>query len=352
MPPETGLADLRGVGAVVIGRNEGARLIRCLRSLEAVASRSVYVDSGSDDDSVGVARRAGLMVVTLDGASPFTAARARNAGAAALLADARAKGLVHLQFIDGDCELDPGWLATAAAFLAERPDIAVACGRRRERFPDATIYNRLCDMEWNTPVGEANACGGDSLIRIEAFRSVDGFNPALIAGEEPEMCFRLRAAGWRIWRLDAEMTLHDAAIARFGQWWRRSVRGGWAYAEGASMHGASPERYKAREARSILLWGGAAPATILAAALMSLATPWAGAAAAAGLALYPAMALRVAVGRRRRFADSWSAALAYGGFTMLGKLAQMQGMARFHRTRRSGAAARLIEYKGIAGPTR
>lgn len=245
------------IAVVAIGRNEGARLKRCLRSVAGEAASVVYVDSGSTDGSTDVAQRLGAHVVTLDMSLPFTAARARNTGFAEVRR--QAPDGAYVQFIDGDCELDPDWIAVAAAALDERPDLAVVCGRRREKFPEASLYNRIIDAEWNSPVGEARACGGDSMMRRSAFDAVGGFRDDLIAGEEPELCFRLRDAGWRIWRLDAEMTLHDAAMTRFGQWWQRSRRAGHTYAEGAMLHGAGPERYRVREATRTLAWGVGLP---------------------------------------------------------------------------------------------
>ena len=171
-------------------------------------------------------------MVELDLSRPFTAARARNAGFARLEeidADIR-----FVQFIDGDCELVDGWLAKAGRVLEERPEVAVVCGRRRERFPERSIYNRLADIEWNSPLGEVKYCGGDAMVRVEAFRQVGGFNPDLIAGEEPELCVRLRQNGGVILRIDAEMTLHDMAMTRFGQWWkRRPGCSGFAYRRGS-----------------------------------------------------------------------------------------------------------------------
>jgi glycosyltransferase involved in cell wall biosynthesis len=143
------------IGAVLIGRNEGARLLACLASVGAQAGRMVYVDSGSTDGSVTAAQAAGAVVVDLDLSQPFTAARARNEGLARLLEDGP---LDYVQFIDGDCELCDGWIGTAAAFLDAHPDIAVVHGRRRERFPEASLYNQLCDWEWDRPLGEAKAC--------------------------------------------------------------------------------------------------------------------------------------------------------------------------------------------------
>ena len=182
------------IGAVVIGRNEGDRLKQCLTSLCNDIEHIVYVDSGSTDGSVEMALEMSVRVVELDMTKPFTAARARNAGLAVLLESN--PQLDYVQFVDGDCEVQRSWLGLAFEFLSSHPDFAAVCGRRRERYPTATIYNQLCDIEWDTPIGEAKACGGDALFRVSALTSVDGYQDSLIAGEEPEMCFRMRQGGF------------------------------------------------------------------------------------------------------------------------------------------------------------
>lgn len=324
---------MTALAAVAIGRNEGARLVGCLAALRrelGPAARLVYVDSGSTDGSVAAAQAAGAEVVALDLAQPFTAARARNAGL-----DRLRQGAVPelVQVVDGDCELQPGWIAAATGFLATRPRVAVACGRRRERHPEASLWNRLCDAEWDTPVGPALACGGDALIRMAALDQVGGYDPRLIAGEEPELCLRLRARGWEIWRLDAEMTLHDAAMTRFGQFWQRSRRAGHAWAEGAALHGRGPERHNVAGLRRALAWGLALPLAALAGAL---ATPW----ALLLLLAYPAQVLRLALrDGGSRFA--WQRAL----FLTLGKLAEAQGAVGYLLRRLRRGPPRLIEYK-------
>lgn len=313
------------LGAVAIGRNEGDRLIRCLASLADVADRVVYVDLGSTDDSVAAARAAGAEVVELDPAIPFTAARARNEGLDRLMQGAAPE---FVQFVDGDCEVRADWIPAARGFLEAHPDVAVVCGRRRERHPEASLWNRLIDREWDTPVGEARACGGDALMRVGPLRAAGGFNPAVIAGEEPELCVRLRAAGWRIWRLDAEMTLHDAAMTRFGQWWRRAARAGHAYAEGAAMHGAAPERHGVAGVRRALLWGLALPVAAI------LPAPWAPASLALLLA-YPAQILRLS--RREGTVPAI--------FLTLGKFPEAQGILTYALRRLTGRTGRIIEYK-------
>lgn len=315
------------IGVVVIGRNEGERLLRCFETLTSDVALVVYVDSGSTDGSVAAARARGVEVVELDMTQPFTAARARNAGLERLVA--LRPDLTLVQMIDGDCALVPGWLETAERFLAAHPEVAVVCGRRRERFPEASLYNAVIDREWDTPTGEARACGGDALMRIDALRAIGGYNPGLIAGEEPEMCVRLRAEGWKIWRLPAEMTWHDAALTCFSQWWRRAQRAGHAYAEGVALHGRAPEHHKLREMLRALFWGLALP---LCAILGTALTPW----SLALLLAWPVQVLRI----RRRGADFRQAVLM-----MLAKLPEAQGILQYALTRSSGRPRQLIEYK-------
>jgi len=311
------------LAAIVIGRNEGARLIACLDALGGVAP-VIYVDSGSTDGSVAAAQARGAQVVSLDMTQPFTAARARNAGLAVLPKEAEL-----VQFLDGDCVVQEGWIAAAVGFLDAQPDVAVVCGRRREINPEASVYNRLIDDEWNTPVGEALYCGGDALMRVAALRAVGGYRADLIAGEEPEMCVRLRQAGWRIWRLEAEMTAHDAQITRFAQWWQRSKRAGHAFAEGAALHGTMPERHWVAEARRALLWGMAGPLAIV---LLAVAI---GPVGLLGALIYPLQVLRLS----RRGGGTWAL------FSVLGKFAEAQGALRYYRSRLMGRKKRLIEYK-------
>jgi GT2 family glycosyltransferase len=325
----TAIQDVKTLlGSVVIGRNEGERLKRCLASLAAASTRTVYVDSGSSDGSVEHARSVGVDVVELDLSIPFTAARARNEGFARLLT--LYPELTYVQFVDGDCEVVADWIPKAVNFLESHPGCAVVCGRRRERYPEQSIYNWICDREWDTPVGEATSCGGDALMRCDALRAAGGYRADMIAGEEPELCLRLRHAGWSIWRIDAEMTLHDAAMHRFAQWWTRSVRSGHAYGEGAWLHGRSTDRHWVRENIRALIWSIGIPALAL---FMGLTKgPW----ALLILGVYPLQVVRM-----------WfrSGSLAQALLTVLSRFAETVGIWRFHVRRWRGGALSLIEYK-------
>lgn len=325
--------SLAGVAVVAIGRNEGERLRACLSSVVRSAQIVVYVDSGSTDDSVAMARQMGVEVVVLPKDVVFTAALARNAGWRRALE--LAPEIEFVQFVDGDCAVDPAWLATARSFLVAHADVVAVCGRRRERFPERSIYNLLCDLEWAATPGESRACGGDVMMRAAGLQAVNGYNPRLIAGEEPELCLRLRGKGWRVWRLDAEMTLHDAAMTRISQWWKRSMRAGYTFAEGVHMHGKPPERHRVVESRRAWVWGLVIPLAALLGAW--LIHPW----ALALLLAYPLQMLRLFRGFRGTFKERAARAV----FMVLGKFAEACGQLKFVALRLSGGTARLIEYK-------
>nr|WP_232816640.1 glycosyltransferase [Paracoccus zhejiangensis] len=320
------------VAAIVIGRNEGERLVACLTSLQGLADPVIYVDSGSTDGSIDAARRLGAQVLVLDTSIPFTAARARNTGLRHLLDQGQQQGFV--QFVDGDCQIEPGWIETARAALTDDPQLGIVAGRRRERHPEASVYNRLCDAEWNTPVGAATAVGGDMMARIEALAAIGGYRDDMIAGEEPEMCLRLRQSGMTVRRLDAPMTIHDANMHRFGQWWRRARRAGHAFAEGSWLHRNDAEPFWRRETRRALIWALVIPALILIAA--QLFGSW----AFLALMVYPLQVARMA---RREESDNDSRLRAV--FLMLSKFPEAMGISEFHLRRLLGRKAGLIEYK-------
>ncbi len=332
------------VGIVVIGRNEGARLVRCLESLPQGVAR-VYVDSASTDDSVGVARARGIDAIELTTPPRLSAARARNTGLAHLVA--RNPDLDFVQMIDGDCELQSGWLDAGVAALDADPGLALVFGRRRERYPDRSIYNALCDDEWNVPVGPATACGGDVLCRVAPLRAIHGYDPDMIAGEDPDMAVRLRGAGWRLARIDHEMTLHDAAILEFGQWWLRCKRAGHAFAELASRHPELRAPDYRRSCRSILIWAGVIPVLIVAALLAAAIGGVIFALAAAALLLiWPAKMAQIARAKSRTLPPR--VAIASGVLLMLGKFPELFGLLRFRRGRIDGQSSGLIEYKQAA----
>ena len=319
-------------GAVAIGRNEGERLDRCLASISS-ATMVVYVDSGSTDGSAKRARATGVEIIDLDLNVPFTAARARNAGFARLRETM--PELAYVQLIDGDCELIDNWPQRAISFLQSHPDIAAVFGRLRERYPERSVYNWLCDREWDGPRGDVKYCGGIVMVRSAALHASGGFRDDLIAGEEPELCIRLRRGGWRIWRLDTDMAIHDAAMMHFSQWWRRTLRSGYAFAQGVHQYGRSAERYRVRESVRAWFWGLWLPLACVAAGL--LAGPWGW----ASFLIYPLQVLRQSLRNRGPLRDRVRLAL----FQTVARFAEVMGQLKFLRDLIMRRQSGIIEHK-------
>ena len=320
------------MGFVAIGRNEGARIGASIAALMRHGSRVLYVDSGSEDDSVSIAKSQGAKVLQLSSDKPFTAARARNEGAAEL---------THLwpdtefiMFIDGDCELIDGFVVAAIEFMTQNNAVGIVTGRCKEKHPDATIYNRMCDMEWNGPIGEIDACGGIFIIRKQAFESIGGFNAALVAGEEPELCLRLKEQNLRIHRIAHDMCFHDANMTKFGQWWRRALRAGVSYAQVSDIHEGA---YQA-ERRRAWLWAAVLPALILLSASFTY-----------GLSLVLIGLYAVSFWKTRRDLIRTGAAAKHAtlhaAFLVLSKFPNLAGMLSYYLKRFRRRPVHIIEYK-------
>lgn len=338
------------IGIVAIGRNEGARLEQCLRSVVGRHLSIVYVDSASTDGSPALARQLGAYVIELDMSIPFSPGRARNEGATRLLqVNPHVK---FIQFIDGDCEVNAQWIETAHQTLQQRPDAAVVCGRRRERYPEKTVYNALCDIEWNTPIGEANACGGDAMIRREAFEQAGGYNPTIVSGEEPELCQRLRGKGWKVLRIDAEMTLHDADMRSWRNWWRRAKRSGYGALDYSIRFKEGSDGAYVRHTRSAQFWTIGYVLLISQAIIFgSLLANWK-IGLAAGLILAMILPLKMLHIAWRIYpkAKNVKLALVYGVLMMLGKWAYLAGQLQYRSDRAAGRNTRMIEYKQPGAP--
>ena len=319
------------LGVVVIGRNEGLRLVGCFDSLPETPV--VYVDSGSTDGSVEAARQRQIDVVELDLTIPFTAARARNAGFAQLLRTH--PDLEYVQFVDGDCQLLPGWMSSALAFLEARPDVAAVCGRLHERYPERSVYNWLCDREWDRPAGEVRSCAGNVMMRAQALRNVGGYREDVIAAEEDELCVRLRSARWHIWRLPEAMAMHDAAMLHFRQWWRRAFRAGYAFAQGAHLHGSTPDRHFVRESRRAWVWGLLLPLLCILAGVVLHPIGW------LAFLIYPLQWLRLIVNGGGSVRDR----VRLASFQLLARFPEGFGQLAFLRDRLLKLRPKLIEHK-------
>lgn len=339
------LSLLNDVGIVVIGRNEGERLAACLHSIGGSA-RCVYVDSGSTDGSLDLARSLGVDAIPLTCPPKYSAARARNTGARHLRQ--KSPDIRFVQMIDGDCVLDGSWLERAREQLLRHPDRAAVFGRRRERFPEASPYNRMCDEEWAVRPGIVSSCGGDVMFRAAALEEVGGFNDELVAGEEPELCHRLRRKGWTIECIDAPMTVHDVALHSFAGWWTRARRAGFAFAELMARYGRSADAHWVQLVTRAAVWSAIILLGLAGLAIGGVAGVTWVASIGALLLLVVAAKIGSMAWRLRNGRSGLRWPLTFSTLLMVSKLAQFQGVLQSVGGRLRGRTSQLIEYKSAA----
>ena len=331
-------ADVPSLSVVVIGRNEGVRLAACLDSIRQVrgvaVSELVYVDSASTDGSPALALQHGAIVIVVHPERP-TAAIGRNAGWRRVQSDL-------VLFLDGDTVLHPDFPLAACDALSRDNSVVAVWGHRRETHPEASIFNRVLDLDWVYRPGLTEFCGGDVLMRRKALLETEGFDEGLIAGEEPELCRRLRAQGYGILHIDHPMTGHDLQITRLSQYWRRATRAGHAYAEVSERYRRSNDPSWAAERKRNLIRGSFWPVSLAIAILAGFRfgiLP-----VAAWLALLLLLSVRSAWKARWKGARPW-VLFAYGIHSHLQQAPILVGQLQYELNKRQGKSRKLIEYK-------
>jgi GT2 family glycosyltransferase len=325
---------------VIIGRNEGERLTFCLNSVAQVCGLEgevevIYVDSGSTDGSPIAAGSLDAQVIVLQGGKQ-TAARGRNVGWQRALAP-------YVLFLDGDTILHKDFPRTALKAVASDPAIAAVWGHRRELYPERSVYNRVVDLDWIYAPGITDYCGGDVLMRRSALAEANGYDETLIAGEEPELCRRLRARGYRILHIDSPMTLHDLNMTHFRQYWQRAIRAGFAYAEMAHRFRKSTDPMWLKESKRNVLSGVfwivwlSISVAMVAAVRSWWILPW--------LFVLPVLSVRSAWKARYRAQGQKILLLLYGIHSHLQQVPIFLGQLKYFRDRSSGKEQKQIEYK-------
>ena len=315
------------IGVVIIGVNVERYLADCIRSVQAAdypreRLKIVYVDGGSRDTSAEVARGfEGVQVIELNDRHP-TPGRGRNAGWKHLATPL-------IQFMDADTVLDPNWFQQAGAALDDT-NVAI-CGHRREKYPQKNAYHRFTEMEWHYETGPCRYFGGEVLVRRSVLEATGGFDENLVAGEDPELSYRIRQNGWQILRIDVPMSTHDINMSTFGQYLKRAYRSGYAYAEIALRFIRNPEKLWLKESIRILV-KALLPIGLVVAGILTGHTGW-------GILLGLLILGRPLfnIGRLKRGSrQPWRYVLLYTGHTALVVYPQFWGMVRYFWGRATG----------------
>jgi GT2 family glycosyltransferase len=320
------------IGIVIIGRNEGERLVLCLKSVLPLDVPVVYIDSQSIDNSVYNANQYNVPTLILDKSKLINIPRARNEGFNMLLK--LAPDLEYIHFIDADCELAGDWLKNAIKALDQDKGVAIVCGRLHEKYRNQSIYMRLCDMDWYTKPGEIEQCGGIFTIRNSVFNQLNGLDETLIAGTDPEFCFRVRKHGWRILSLANDMGTHDSAMLFFSQWWVRSVKCGYAFAHAKDWGGGG------KQLKSICFWAAIFPFIILISSIINYYS-------IVILLAYPLQIFRIYLKSDIHKELSKYDKFLYSFFCVLAKFPSMIGVMRYFYNKKTKKEHEIIEYKRV-----
>jgi glycosyltransferase involved in cell wall biosynthesis len=255
------------VSFVVIGYNESETLEECLNSakqakLDGLTWELLYVDGGSNDSSIDIAREIGVDHL-LGGEKRRRAAENRNLG----LFAARGR---FVQFLDGDMVLSPDWPHAAVEFLESHEDFAAVCGNLNES-SHGTLFKAL-QIDWVPREDTIRHCGGAAMYIRETVQKAGGFPTDVAYGEEPLLCWRLRNNhGKKIYQLNRPMARHNLGFHGIRDYWRRNVRCGQTYAEIASRCWRTSDPLWRKECIRNALW---ALTTLAAIFLLIIGNMW------------------------------------------------------------------------------
>ena len=196
------------ISVIVIGRNEGERLETCLtsaqRALRMLSYELIYVDSHSTDDSLAIARAHGARCF-LPGTADTTAGLGRHVGTQAAHGE-------YLLFLDGDMQLQPGFVERAMLRVAAGGCDGV-CGIRTDHYMKDGQVVSVCENYFGcTQERVAPEFGGAIFLMAEALARCGGWATDTIACEEAELHARLLDAGCTIIELPVPMIIHCDAV--------------------------------------------------------------------------------------------------------------------------------------------
>lgn len=337
--------DVQHISIVIIGINVEKYIGECITSvLEADYPQGcleiIYVDGGSSDRSIEIAKGFhGVRIIELKDPHP-TPGKGRNAGIAAARHDI-------IQFLDADTILHPGWLRTACPYL--NGAVAAVAGRIQEKYPRKNIFHIIGNMEWGISSGKkghefsqgpAKTFGGIVLARKDAIDGTGGYDEGLVAGEDPDLSYRVRKNGWTVYRITAEMVMHDLNMNTFRHYCKRAFRSGHAYAEVGLRYRREKEKFFLSQLIRICI-GATLPAAMILLGILCRRT-------ATGLFLATALSCRPFRKIRHFISPSQGISIAalYCGHLSFAVYPQFFGVLRYLATCITGIPLRNKGYAG------
>lgn len=211
-----------------------ATIESALKAVAAIGGEVVLADSCSTDRTVEIAQQYPIRVVQL--AHP----RERCCGIGPQLGYQHSRG-EFVYILDGDMEMNSGFLEQAITFMNLHPDVAGVAGRMVEQNTHSLEYvGRSERAETHMQPGQVDRLDMGALYRRNAIEAVGYFSDRnLHSYEEFDLAVRLRALGWRLWRLPVDAANHYGHDAPPYQLLMRRWRNGYIWGLGELLRAAS-----------------------------------------------------------------------------------------------------------------
>jgi len=216
------------VCAIIVTYNAGKKLLACLRSIKHQVEEVVFVDNGSDEETVSLLNDIGS---TYDGVKIFY--NPENLGiAAALNIGVRyclSRGYKWILTLDHDSEATPDLvekLVGAYEELRKRgtENIAIVAAN----LFDTNIRSFMTRQEWfkGDDVRQGNrALTSGSLFNAAVFEQVGFFNDDLfIYYVDDDFCLRCTSKGWGIYKCRSAVLLHQEGVKEVREFlWKKFI---------------------------------------------------------------------------------------------------------------------------------
>ena len=191
------------VSIVIPVYNRAHEISACLESLFALdyppSKREIIViDDASTDQTRDVVRQWEVKLISLERNMGQSAARNRGVAAAS--------GVI-IACVDSDCTAEPSWLRDLVPYFQDSRNVLV--GGYVDSFYRQTRLDRYEEAASPLNMGEEIAVGKGSesdfyvptcnvLVKRDAYLQVGGLDETLRVGEDVDLCWRLKEAGFRL----------------------------------------------------------------------------------------------------------------------------------------------------------
>lgn len=190
------------VAVVVPARNESAFIDKCLAALIAQSYPSnllsvTVVDNESIDDTHAIATARGIRVVSIGN---VLVGEVRNFGARLSHSDV-------IAFVDADCVVGCDWVRAAVDALRD-PVVGAVGGDCLSNSAGTWVETAWKDTSPSQAARVSALPGASMAFRRTTFESVGGFNGNLSAGEDDDICARVRSQKLEIVAIPACQSVH------------------------------------------------------------------------------------------------------------------------------------------------